>query len=152
MTSASNVSQTDACSAVIGTRGAAVITPYYKESLAVLERCHRSCQEQQGDWPLRHVMVADGHPRPELAGWNVDHIVLPQAHGDNGNTPRCLGAISAINQGYWRLCIYQTWQLPCRKNLLPDPRDTAMGATKPTSIDQQPGAWLTVQPMMEFLQ
>ena len=117
MTSASNVSQTDACSAVIGTRGAAVITPYYKESLAVLERCHRSCQEQQGDWPLRHVMVADGHPRPELAGWNVDHIVLPQAHGDNGNTPRCLGAISAINQGYWPILFldadnwFQPWHL-----------------------------------------
>ncbi|WP_115120296.1 glycosyltransferase family A protein [Synechococcus sp. UW105] len=101
MTALSNVSNLAPRGSAMAPRGAAVITPYYEESLAVLERCHRSCQEQEGDWPLRHVMVADGHPRPELAGWDVDHITLPKAHADNGNTPRCLGAISAINQGYW---------------------------------------------------
>ena len=86
---------------VMGPRGAAVITPYYKESLEVLERCHRSCLAQEGDWPLRHVMVADGFARPEIEGWDVEHISLARGHGDNGNTPRCIGAISAINQGYW---------------------------------------------------
>jgi hypothetical protein len=82
-------------------KGAAVITPYYKESIEILERCHFSCIEQEGNWMLRHVMVADGHPRKEVEGWDVDHITLPYGHGDNGNTPRCIGAISAINQGYW---------------------------------------------------
>ena len=101
----------------IGPRGAAVITPYYKESLEVLERCHRSCLNQQGGWPLRHVMVADGHPQAAIEGWDVDHICLPKAHGDNGNTPRCIGAISAINQGYWPILFldadnwFQPWHL-----------------------------------------
>lgn len=117
MRSASNVSESGSPCPAIGPRGVAVITPYYKESLAVLERCHRSCLEQEGDWPLRHVMVADGHPRCEVAGWDVDHIPLPQAHADNGNTPRCLGAISAINQGYWPILFldadnwFQPWHM-----------------------------------------
>jgi hypothetical protein len=46
-------------------------------------------------------MVADGHPRPELDGWDIDHLVLPHEHADNGNTPRCVGALSAMNRGYW---------------------------------------------------
>jgi hypothetical protein len=101
----------------IGPLGAAVITPYYKESLEVLERCHHSCLAQEGGWPLRHVMVADGHARPEIDGWDVEHITLPKAHGDNGNTPRCVGAISAINQGYWPILLldadnwFQPWHL-----------------------------------------
>jgi len=82
-------------------KGAAVITPYHNESIELLERCHQSCMDQEGSWLLRHVMVADGHPRKELEKWDIDHITLPQSHGDNGNTPRCIGAISAINQGYW---------------------------------------------------
>ena len=84
---------------VVSGRGAAVITPYCSESLAVLQRCHQSCLDQSV--PVRHVMVADGEARPEIDGWDCDHLVLPQRHGDNGNTPRCLGAISAINRGYW---------------------------------------------------
>ena len=87
--------------ALMGPKGAAVITPYYKESIQVLKRCHLSCLQQNGDWPLRHVMVADGHTREKIDGWDVDHIKLPKSHGDIGNTPRCIGAISAINQGYW---------------------------------------------------
>ena len=84
---------------VISRLGAAVITPYYKEPLPILERCHQSCRDQS--IPVRHVMVADGHPNEEVNRWDCDHVVLPQSHGDNGNTPRCLGAISAINRGYW---------------------------------------------------
>jgi len=45
--------------------------------------------------------VADGHPNHRLREWDCDHIVLPESHHDNGNTPRCIGAISAINHGYW---------------------------------------------------
>ena len=80
-------------------RGAAVITPYHAEDLAILQRCHQSCLDQSQ--PVRHVIVADGLPRAEIDRWDCDHLVLPHSHGDNGNTPRCLGAISAINRGYW---------------------------------------------------
>lgn len=101
--------------ALISPKGAAVITPYFKEPLSVLERCHDSCLSQQ--LPLRHVMIADGYPRPELEAWDIDHLVLPQPHADNGNTPRCLGAISAINRGYWPILFldadnwYRPWHL-----------------------------------------
>jgi len=82
-----------------GPRGAAVITPYHRESLELLQHCHQSCLNQAH--PVRHVMVADGHPRAELDGWEIDHLVLPHEHADNGNTPRCAGALSAMNRGYW---------------------------------------------------
>ena len=101
MRAAAHGSQNAGETSGIGPRGAAVITPYFLEPLEVLERCHRSCKNQDGDWPLRHVMVADGHPQAAIDTWDVDHITLPRAHGDNGNSPRCIGAISAINQGYW---------------------------------------------------
>ena len=103
--------------AVMGPKGAAVITPYHKESIQVLWRSHLSCLQQHGDWTLRHVMVADGHPREEVDEWDVDHIILPMSHGDNGNTPRCVGAISAINQGYWPILLldadnwFQPWHI-----------------------------------------
>lgn len=84
---------------VVSRLGAAVVTPYYQETLAVLERCHHSCRDQSV--AVRHILVADGHPNTAVDSWDCDHMVLPRSHGDNGNTPRCLGAISAINQGYW---------------------------------------------------
>lgn len=89
--------------AVVSGRGAAVITPYCTESLELLDRCHRSCVSQTV--PVRHVMVADGAPRTEIDGWECDHLVLPVRHGDNGNTPRCMGAISAMNRGYWPILL-----------------------------------------------
>jgi glycosyltransferase involved in cell wall biosynthesis len=76
----------------------AVVTPYYKEPLDKLRRCHESVLAQVH--PCTHIMIADGHPRPELADWSVDHIVLPFAHGDVGNTPRSIGAMSALNRGF----------------------------------------------------
>ena len=105
-------------SLVMGPNGAAIITPYYKESLQVLKRCHLSCIEQEGNWQVRHFMVADGHPRKELESWDIDHITLPNSHGDNGNTPRCIGAISAINQGYWPILFLDAdnWFKACHLN------------------------------------
>lgn len=76
----------------------AVITPYYKEPIETLRRCHDSVAGQTH--PCTHVMVADGYAVPELADWPVDHIVLTRAHGDVGNTPRSIGAISALNRGF----------------------------------------------------
>lgn len=100
---------------LIAASGAAVITPYCKESLDILDRCHQSCLDQA--YPLRHVMVADGNPLPEIDLWNVDHIKLSHVHSDNGNTPRCVGAISAMNRGYWPILFldadnwYRPWHL-----------------------------------------
>lgn len=75
----------------------AVITPYYRESLQQLRRCHRSVQAQSH--PCLHVMVADGHPRWALNRWQLDHIRLPRSHGDIGSTPRLIGAYHAIGMG-----------------------------------------------------
>lgn len=76
----------------------AVITPYYKEPLEMLQRCHASVAGQT--YSCTHYLVADGFPNPRVTEWPIEHIVLPRAHGDNGNTPRGIGAISALNQGF----------------------------------------------------
>jgi glycosyltransferase involved in cell wall biosynthesis len=77
----------------------AVVTPYYQEPLEKLRRCHESVLAQTwGD--CTHIMVADGHAKAEVDGWDVEHIRLPVAHGDNGNTPRSIGGMSALNRGF----------------------------------------------------
>jgi glycosyltransferase involved in cell wall biosynthesis len=76
-----------------------VVTPYYQESLEVLRRCHESVMGQAVEAQITHVMVADGHARPEIDSWNVTHIRLPKAHGDNGNTPRAVGTTIAETNG-----------------------------------------------------
>ena len=75
----------------------AVITPYYREDLAVLRQCHRSVCEQT--MPCLHVLVADGRPRHRLSLWDAHHVVLPVSHGDIGSTPRLIGAYHAIGLG-----------------------------------------------------
>lgn len=77
---------------------AAVITPYYKEDIAILRRCHLSVLEQEVT--CRHFMVADGFPNEIVSGWDCEHIILSKPHEDYGNTARGIGALSAINQGY----------------------------------------------------
>jgi hypothetical protein len=76
----------------------AVITPYCREDLNILRNCHESVQQQTH--PCTHFMVADGFPREEIAGWQVEHIILSKAHNDSGNSPRGIGSFSAMNQGY----------------------------------------------------
>ncbi|MCJ2011122.1 glycosyltransferase [Methylobacterium sp. J-076] len=76
-----------------------IVTPYYQESLDVLRRCHESVMAQQIEARLTHVMIADGHPREEIDGWDVLHVRLPKAHGDNGNTPRAIGTVIAETNG-----------------------------------------------------
>ncbi len=75
----------------------AVITPYYKEPLAVLEKCHQSVLSQS--IPCLHVLVADGHPRPRINQWSAEHVRLPCSHGDIGSTPRLIGSYHAIGLG-----------------------------------------------------
>jgi glycosyltransferase involved in cell wall biosynthesis len=76
----------------------AVITPYYKESLDVLDKCHKSVSDQS--LKADHFFIADGHPNTNLDQWNVKHIILPSAHADNGNTPRGIGSVLAASEGY----------------------------------------------------
>jgi glycosyltransferase involved in cell wall biosynthesis len=76
----------------------AVITPYCSEPLELLRRCHNSVLAQEV--PCTHFLVADGPGHPELANWNCRPIVLGVSHADNGNTPRSLGALAAMNEGF----------------------------------------------------
>lgn len=76
----------------------AVVTPYRDEPLPLLRRCHASVLRQ--DYPCTHLLVADGPGQNALASWECRHIVLGVGHADNGNTPRCLGALAAMNEGY----------------------------------------------------
>lgn len=77
---------------------AAVITPYYKEDLEILRRCHLSVCVQEAD--CRHFLVADGFPNETISHCDCEHLSLSMAHHDNGNTPRAIGALSAINKGF----------------------------------------------------
>ena len=76
----------------------AVVTPYHREPAAWLGQCIASVAAQR--YPATHILVADGFPQPDLIPAAAQHIVLPQAHADNGNTPRAIGSLSAIAQGF----------------------------------------------------
>jgi len=76
----------------------AIVTPYHREMSDVLSRCHASVKAQTHQ--TTHIMVADGHPSPAVAAWDIQHMIMPHAHADGGDTPRGLGALSALNQGF----------------------------------------------------
>ena len=75
-----------------------VVTPYYKEERALLERCFGSVRRQVPN--VDHIVVADGHPQDWIDALPVRHIKLDRAHGDYGNAARGLGALMAIAEGY----------------------------------------------------
>jgi len=77
----------------------AIITPYYKETPAMLERCINSVSRQTR--VADHFMIADGFPQDwidRLPG--VRHIKLDRSHANAGNTPRAIGAMLAIGENY----------------------------------------------------
>ena len=76
----------------------AVITPYYQEAEDILRTCYESVQQQSHT--CTHYLVADGSPRADVLNWPAEHMVLPRPHRDVGNTPRAIGSLSAMNQGY----------------------------------------------------
>lgn len=78
-------------------RRVGVVTPYFREDIETLRRCHASVLGQT--YPCRHVMVADGWARDEVDAWNVEHVRLPRAHADYGDTPRVAGAARALDLG-----------------------------------------------------
>lgn len=76
----------------------AIVTPYYKEDRALIQRCIDSVRAQT--IKADHIMVADGHPQSWLDGEGVRHIKLDREHRDFGNTPRGVGALLAIGDEY----------------------------------------------------
>lgn len=77
----------------------AVSTPYYRETDDVLRTCLESVRDQTHA-DCRHFVVSDGHPNPLVDTFDVAHIRLPDAHGDNGDFARCIGALAAIAEGF----------------------------------------------------
>ncbi len=76
----------------------AVVTPYHATAPQWLHQCHASVLGQSH--PATHILVADGQPLPEVDRWTAQHIRLPVRHADHGNTPRAIGSLSAIGQGF----------------------------------------------------
>lgn len=76
----------------------AIITPYHKESRRTLERCLRSVRQQTRG--ADHILVADGFPQDWIDDEPVRHIRLDKSHADGGNTPRGIGALLAVSEGY----------------------------------------------------
>ena len=74
------------------------VTPYYKEDPKFLKRCLESVKNQS--IACDHILVADGFPQKWIEDAGVRHISLDKSHGDAGNTPRGLGALLAIAEGY----------------------------------------------------
>ena len=74
----------------------AVVTPYYKESVQVLNNCRASVMKQTYS-DVQHYMVSDGHPQPNFACL-PNHIALPRCD-DYGDTPRLVGCAVADAQG-----------------------------------------------------
>jgi hypothetical protein len=83
---------------LIATSRYAIVTPYYKESRETLERCLRSVARQS--MQVDHIVVADGFPQSWIDDERVRHIKLDVAHADFGSTPRGLGALLAVSEGY----------------------------------------------------
>jgi hypothetical protein len=90
----------------------AVITPYYKERRAWLERCIESVRAQ--DYPATHYMIADGFAQDWIDGAGVRHVRLDQAHADYGNTPRAIGGMLAVSEGFDAICFLDAdnWYAP----------------------------------------
>ena len=76
----------------------AVITPYYKEPTNYLIKCHESVQNQS--LIADHFFIADGYENKILNKLKIKHIVLPEAHLDNGNYARWFGSKVARDSGY----------------------------------------------------
>lgn len=76
----------------------AIVTPYFREEREVLERCLDSVSGQTA--AVDHIVVADGEPQDWLDGRKLRHLVLDRNHDNFGNTPRVVGAMLAVGEGY----------------------------------------------------
>lgn len=76
----------------------AVITPYYNTPDDWLAQCCESVNRQTH--PCTHFLIADGVPQSLPADFSGQHIPLPTNIGNYGDTPRAIGSIAAISQGF----------------------------------------------------
>jgi len=76
----------------------AIVTPYYKESRRILDRCLGSVRRQT--LKADHIIIADGFAQDWLEGEPVRHIKLDRSHGDYGNAARGVGALLAVSEEY----------------------------------------------------
>jgi len=76
----------------------AVITPYFNTPIEWLHQCHLSVKAQT--YPCTHFIIADGDPLDIVDSWDVQHIKLPVNISDYGDTPRGVGSVAAIGQGF----------------------------------------------------
>ena len=76
----------------------AVITPYYQEDEKILRRSYLSVRNQSVS--AQHFYIGDGVSNPLIDAWSVVHLSLPINSANNGNTPRCLGALLAASLGH----------------------------------------------------
>ena len=76
----------------------AVVTPYYKESRGLLEKCIGSVAAQTV--AADHFLIADGFPQDWIDARDVRHLRLDTCHADCGNTPRGIGALLAASAQY----------------------------------------------------
>ena len=76
----------------------AIVTAYYQEDRATLERCLESVRRQSVE--IQHIVLADGHPQAWVNDApGVRHIVLDRCHADFGDTPKLLGLLLAMRDG-----------------------------------------------------
>lgn len=78
----------------------AVVTPYYRTELKWLEQCLESVKAQTH--ACTHIIVCDGDDSfPQaLVYEGLQVIQLPVTHPDYGDTPRAIGSVSALCQGF----------------------------------------------------
>ena len=76
----------------------AAITPYFETEDARLQKCHDSVVAQTH--PCTQIFIADGAPQDVVSRFDAQHIVLGANHGDYGDTPRAVGSVSAVSQGF----------------------------------------------------
>ncbi|MCE1236231.1 MAG: glycosyltransferase family 2 protein [Hyphomicrobiales bacterium] len=85
-----------------------VVTAYYKEERRLIERTIRSIAGQSarrsGMARIDHLLVADGFPQDWIDGEDVRHVRLDRSHADYGNTPRGVGSLLGIVEGYDAIC------------------------------------------------
>jgi hypothetical protein len=57
-----------------------VVTPYFKEDRAMLQRCMDSVRRQTTK--VDHMLVADGFPQDWISTEPVRHLILDRPHAD----------------------------------------------------------------------
>lgn len=77
----------------------AVITPFHRNDVQKLARCHSSVLRQT--LSAHHILVGDGVSIAQSMFPDAEIIALGANHSDNGNTPRALGALVAASRGFF---------------------------------------------------